>query len=119
MNAVREPVNELIASPASTAKLETIKLNFFYGGFQALHDIDLEVPEKRITALIGPSGCGKSTFLRALNRINETIRNARHQGRDLLDGQDVHQMAVTALRRREGMWFKSPKPLPKWMFEHV
>src|SRR5260370_29398369 len=119
MNAVREPVNELIASSASTAKLETIKLNLFYGGFQALHDIDLEAPEKRITALIGPSGCGKSTFLRALNRINETIRNARHQGRVLLDGQDVHQMDVTALRRRVGMVFQRPNPFPKSIFDNV
>src|SRR5260370_31295933 len=94
-------------------------MNFFEGGFQGLQEIELEVTEKRITALIGPSGCGKSTFLRALNRINETIRNARHQGRVLLDGQDVHQMDVTALRRRVGMVFQMPNPLPKTILDNV
>lgn len=100
-------------------KLKTIKLDFFYGNFQALHGIDLEVPEKRVTALIGPSGCGKSTFLRSLNRINETIRNTRHQGQVLLDGQDVHEMDVTLLRRRVGMVFQKSNPFPKSIFENV
>ena len=100
-------------------KLKTIKLNFFYGNFQALHGIDLEIPDKRITALIGPSGCGKSTFLRSLNRINETIKNARHQGQVLLDGQDVHAMDVTSLRRRVGMVFQKSNPFPKSIFENV
>jgi len=103
----------------STAKLQTVKLNFFYGGFQALHDIDLKVPAKRITALIGPSGCGKSTFLRTLNRINETIKNSRHEGQVLLDGQDVHEMEVTSLRRRVGMVFQRPNPFPKSIFDNV
>ena len=100
-------------------KLKTIRLNFFYGGYQALHNIDLEIPEKRITALIGPSGCGKSTFLRTLNRINDTIKNARHEGQVLLDGQDVHQMDVTSLRRRVGMVFQKSNPFPKSIFENV
>ena len=104
---------------ASKPKLQTIKLNFFYGNFQALHDINLEIPEKRITALIGPSGCGKSTFLRTLNRINETIKNARHAGHVLLDGQNVHQMDVTGLRRRVGMVFQRPNPFPKSIFENI
>ena len=64
------------AEAAAKTKLQAANLNFFYGSFQALHDINLEIPEKRITALIGPSGCGKSTFLRTLNRINETVKNA-------------------------------------------
>src|SRR5260370_19609803 len=106
MNAVREPVNELIASPASTAKLETIKLNFFYGGFQALHDIDLEVPEKRITALIGPSRCGKSTFFRPFYPINETLPNARPPGRVLFYCQGVPPMESTPPRRRVSMGFQ-------------
>ncbi len=59
---------------AARPKLQAVNLNFFYGAFHALHNINLEVPEKRITALIGPSGCGKSTFLRTLNRINETVK---------------------------------------------
>jgi phosphate transport system ATP-binding protein len=103
----------------SKAKLKTDKLNFFYGTFQALHDINLEVPEKHITALIGPSGCGKSTFLRTLNRINETIKSARYDGQVLLDGQNVLELDVTNLRRRVGMVFQRPNPFPKSIFDNV
>src|SRR5579864_8778807 len=131
MSAVPEPIqrSEMITPPpppvafepeaSSTVKLKTVKLNFFYGSFQALHDIDLEVPAKRITALIGPSGCGKSTFLRTLNRINETIKDSHHVGQVLLDGQDVHDMEVTSLRRRVGMVFQRPNPFPKSIFDNV
>jgi phosphate transport system ATP-binding protein len=105
--------------PAPQPKLRTIHLNFFYGKFQALYDVNLEIPEKRITALIGPSGCGKSTFLRTLNRISEITKNARHEGQVLLDGQDVHQMDVTSLRRRVGMVFQKSNPFPKSIFENV
>jgi phosphate transport system ATP-binding protein len=103
----------------SEPKLRTVQLNFFYGNFQALHDINLAIPEKRITALIGPSGCGKSTFLRTLNRINETVKNAHYEGQVLLDGQDVREMDVTALRRRVGMVFQKSNPFPKSIFENV
>jgi len=103
----------------SAAKLKTENLNFFYGNFQALHDVSLEVPEKHITALIGPSGCGKSTFLRTLNRINETIKTARYDGRVLLDGQNVLELDVTNLRRRVGMVFQRPNPFPKSIFDNV
>ncbi len=109
--------------PAETesirTKLQAVSLNFFYGSFQALHDISLQLPEKRITAMIGPSGCGKSTFLRTLNRINETIKSARYEGQVLLDGQDVLQMDVTSLRRRVGMVFQRPNPFPKSIYENV
>jgi phosphate transport system ATP-binding protein len=107
------------AEAISTPKLKTVQLKFFYGKFQALHDINLEIPEKRITALIGPSGCGKSTFLRTLNRINETIKNARYEGQVLLDGQNVLEMDVTKLRRRVGMVFQRPNPFPKSIFENI
>src|SRR5580700_7477329 len=103
----------------SKPKLQTVQLNFFYGNFQALHDINLEVPEKRITALIGPSGCGKSTFLRTLNRINETVKNARYEGQVLLDGQNVLDLDVTKLRRRVGMVFQRPNPFPKSIFDNI
>jgi phosphate transport system ATP-binding protein len=104
---------------SSKPKLKTANLNFYYGKFQALHTINLEIPEKRITALIGPSGCGKSTFLRTLNRINETVKNARHEGQVLLDGQNIHEMDVTKLRRRVGMVFQRPNPFPKSIFENI
>jgi phosphate transport system ATP-binding protein len=106
-------------APPSQTKLKTVSLNFFYGAFQALHDINLEVPDKRITALIGPSGCGKSTFLRTLNRINETIKNARYEGKVLLDGQNVLELDVTKLRRRVGMVFQRPNPFPKSIFDNI
>ncbi len=121
-------MSETTSPPAQTSgasegpteiKLKAAKLNFFYGAFQALHDINLEIPTKRITALIGPSGCGKSTFLRTLNRINETIRSARYDGQVLLDGQNVHELDVTNLRRRVGMVFQRPNPFPKSIFENI
>jgi phosphate transport system ATP-binding protein len=121
-------MSEITAPPAQTpvtpegpsqSKLKAANLNFFYGAFQALHDINLEIPDKRITALIGPSGCGKSTFLRTLNRINETIKSARYEGQVLLDGQDVHELDVTNLRRRVGMVFQRPNPFPKSIFDNI
>src|SRR5271163_2582361 len=108
MGATPESVkmNEITSPPAASSvqpevvakpKLQAVNLNFFYGNFHALHNISLEVPEKRITALIGPSGCGKSTFLRTLNRINETVKNSRYEGQVLLDGQNVLELDVTKL----------------------
>jgi phosphate transport system ATP-binding protein len=108
-----------LSESVSMTKLKTENLNFFYGNFQALHDINLEVPGKRITALIGPSGCGKSTFLRTLNRINETIKSSYYRGKVLLDGQDVLELDVTNLRRRVGMVFQRPNPFPKSIFDNV
>jgi len=106
---------DVIAKP----KLQAVNLNFFYGAFKALHNINLEVPEKRITALIGPSGCGKSTFLRTLNRINETVKNSRYDGHVLIDGQNVLELDVTKLRRRVGMVFQRPNPFPKSIFDNI
>lgn len=103
----------------STVKLAAENLNFFYGSFQALHDVNLRIHERQVTALIGPSGCGKSTFLRTLNRISETIRNTRIQGRITLDAADILKMDVTSLRRRVGMVFQRPNPFPKSIFENV
>jgi phosphate transport system ATP-binding protein len=104
---------------ASRPKLQARNLNFYYGKFQALHDVNLQMAEKRITALIGPSGCGKSTFLRTLNRISETIRNIRMEGEVLLDGEDVARLDVTSLRRRVGMVFQRPNPFPKSIYDNV
>jgi len=106
------PTHGKTASPAAS-KISVKSLNFFYGSFQALHNINIEIPGKGITALIGPSGCGKSTFLRTLNRINEMIRGARAEGEDIL-GVDV-----TGLRRRVGMVFQRPNPFPKSIFDNV
>ena len=106
-------------SGAAVSKIRASHLNFFYGSYQALHDVSIEVPANRITALIGPSGCGKSTFLRVLNRMHETVRGARVEGEVLLDGEDAFALDVTVLRRRVGMVFQRPNPFPKSIFDNV
>jgi phosphate transport system ATP-binding protein len=107
-------------NPAGSAvKLKATNVNFFYGSFQALHNISLDIQANRITALIGPSGCGKSTFLRNLNRINDTIRNSRMEGQILLDNEDIRNADVTSLRRRVGMVFQRPNPFPKSIFDNI
>ena len=105
--------------PGIAPKLKISRLNFFYGAYQALHDVELAITANRITALIGPSGCGKSTFLRVLNRMYETVRGARVSGEVLLDGEDALAMDVNQLRRRVGMVFQKPNPFPKSIFDNV
>jgi phosphate transport system ATP-binding protein len=100
-------------------KLSVSGLSFYYGANQALYDVSLKIPEKRVTALIGPSGCGKSTFLRTLNRMYETVRHARAGGSVLLDGEDILAMDVVQLRRRVGMVFQKSNPFPKSIFDNV
>ena len=112
------PPTKAVAAPSVT-KISVKSLNFFYSAFQALHNIDIEIPDKGITALIGPSGCGKSTFLRTLNRINEMVRGARAEGKVTLDGEDILGLDVTNLRRRVGMVFQRPNPFPKSIFDNV
>ena len=112
------------AAPSPTATAAAIKMraahvNFYYGKFQALHDINLEFATNKVTALIGPSGCGKSTFLRNLNRINETLRDTRLEGEITLDGEDILKADVTEIRRRIGMVFQRPNPFPKSIFENI
>lgn len=102
-----------------SSKLNAQHVNFFYGSFQALYDITLEIPEKKVTAFIGPSGCGKSTFLRTMNRMNEALRNTRIDGDLLLDGQDLLAMDVTDVRRRVGMVFQKSNPFAKSIFDNV
>jgi len=96
-------------------------LNLFYGSFQALKNININIREKEITALIGPSGCGKSTFLRTLNRMNDLIPNVRTQGKILIDNQDVFQenIDIVALRKKVGMVFQNPNPFPMSIYENV
>jgi len=107
------------AVSAAPPKLKTQGMNFYYGAFQALNDINLQVETNRITALIGPSGCGKSTFLRTLNRISDTVKSARWEGEILLDNQDIRELDVTNLRRRVGMVFQRPNPFPKSIFDNI
>lgn len=108
-------------SPTLTTKLSARGLNFFYGQHQALRGVSLEIPEKRVTALIGPSGCGKSTFLRTLNRMNETIPGTRLEGQVSLDGIDIYRGFgdVSSLRTRVGMVFQKSNPFPKSIYDNV
>jgi phosphate transport system ATP-binding protein len=97
------------------------KFSFWYGPKQALHDVDLTIPSRAVTALIGPSGCGKSTFLRSINRLNALIPGARHSGAIELDGEDVYGTSMTpvALRQRVGMVFQRWNPFPKSIYDNV
>jgi phosphate transport system ATP-binding protein len=108
---------EAVAAPRP--KLHVAGLDFHYGQAHVLHNINLQIPANRITALIGPSGCGKSTFLRTLNRMHETVRNARATGEVLLDGENLLAMDVVRLRRRVGMVFQRSNPFPKSIFDNV
>lgn len=101
--------------------LETKSLNLFYGEKQALSDISIRLPEKRVSAFIGPSGCGKSTLLRCFNRMNDLVDICRIEGEITLDGGNIHdkQVDVANLRRRVGMVFQKPNPFPKSIYENV
>jgi phosphate transport system ATP-binding protein len=106
---------------ASPAKLVAKNLNFFYGDYRALKDINLIVPEKRVTALIGPSGCGKSTLLRIYNKIYSIYPGQRAEGEILLDGQNLldPKYPINRLRSKIGMVFQKPVPFPMTIFENV
>jgi phosphate transport system ATP-binding protein len=114
---------EGVETPTSVSgagpKLRSNKLNFFYGAYQALYEISLDVHANKVTSFIGPSGCGKSTFLRTLNRMNETVKGSRAEGEILLDSENVLQMDVSRLRRRVGMVFQRPNPFPKSIFDNI
>ena len=102
-------------------KLLVKDFSFFYGSFQALHQLNLPVKEKQITALIGPSGCGKATFLRSINRMNDTIAGTRVEGELLLDDHDIYatEVDVVELRQRVGMVFQRPNPFPQSIYDNV
>jgi phosphate transport system ATP-binding protein len=118
--ALRRGLDPTSKAPGSTQpKLKASDLNFYYGKFQALKDINLDIHENRVTAFIGPSGCGKSTFLRTLNRMHEMVRHTRVEGEILLDGEDIFGLEVSHLRRRVGMVFQKSNPFPKSIFDNV
>ncbi len=101
--------------------IQVRNLDLFYGDFQALKDVSLEIEPRKITALIGPSGCGKSTFLRTLNRMNDLIEGVRITGRVLVDGRDIYERGVDLLelRQRVGMVFQRPNPFPLSIADNV
>ncbi len=105
----------------SQPKIEIQRMNFFYGTNQALFNVNLTIPEHRVTAFIGPSGCGKSTLLRCLNRLNDLVIDSRVEGKVMIDGEDIYrpEVDVTDLRTRVGMVFQKVNPFPKTIYQNV
>ena len=111
---VEVPVGERV-------KLSVRNLNFYYGGFQALKNITLDIPERKVTAFIGPSGCGKSTLLRTFNRMYSLYPDQRAEGEIVLDGEDLvtTRRDVSLIRARIGMVFQKPTPFPMSIYENI
>ena len=109
------------ALDVTEAKISARGVQVFYGDTQAIRDVDVEIADKTVTALIGPSGCGKSTFLRCLNRMNDTIESCRVEGTILLDGEDIYDRRVdpVQLRAKVGMVVQKPIPFPKSIYDNV
>jgi len=104
-----------------TSKIVSKDLNLWYGEKQALKNINLDIPEKKITALIGPSGCGKSTFIRCLNRMNDLVDKVRIEGQVVYDDINIYdkEVDVVEIRKRIGMVFQKPNPFPMSIFDNV
>lgn len=102
-------------------KIDVKNLNFYYGAYHALKNINMQIEENKITSLIGPSGCGKSTFLRSINRMNDLIENARYEGEIVLDDENIFSgnVDLVKLRKRIGMVFQRPNPFPKTIYENL
>ncbi|MEM7289601.1 MAG: phosphate ABC transporter ATP-binding protein PstB [Pseudomonadota bacterium] len=111
----------VIQMTSNPIKMSGQNVSVYYGEKQALFDVNLEIPERQVMALIGPSGCGKSTFLRCLNRMNDTIDICRVSGDIRLDSDDIYDrdIDVVELRARVGMVFQKPNPFPKSIFENI
>jgi phosphate transport system ATP-binding protein len=106
---------------ADAVAIEVAGLNLYYGAQQALFDVALGIPQRRVTSFIGPSGCGKSTLLRTFNRMNDLVDDCRVEGSVSLYGHDIYRKGedVAELRRRVGMVFQKPNPFPKTLYENV
>src|SRR4051794_18559005 len=108
------------APGAGQAKLEIQNLNFYYGKFQALRNISVKMPARRITSIIGPSGTGKSTFLRLFNRMSDLVPGTHVEGQVWLDGQNIFEgLDPVKLRSRVGMVFQKPNPFPKSIYDNI
>ncbi|MDP2401156.1 MAG: phosphate ABC transporter ATP-binding protein PstB [Actinomycetota bacterium] len=120
METTRTAATRPVVAPGPE-KITVKGLEFHYGDFHALTDINVGIREKAVTAFIGPSGCGKSTFLRCFNRMNDLIPGTRAEGLVTLDGQDIYAPGVDPvdLRRRVGMIFQQPNPFPMSIYDNV
>ena len=118
-NSTPDPIASL--APGEKATVKVRNLNLFYDDAQALIDVNLDIPDKQVTAFIGPSGCGKSTLLRCFNRMNDLIDSCRVKGKIIIDGKNIQKkkVDVAELRRRVGMVFQKPNPFPKSIYENV
>lgn len=116
--AIETPEKHTTATPN---KMEVKNLSVYYGKFRAVTNINLNIQENKITAIIGPSGCGKSTLLRSFNRMNDLTPTARVEGEIILDGQNINTAGVDVVdvRRRVGMVFQRPNPFPKSIYDNV
>jgi len=118
---IRQTVGKPLLKNSDNIKMATRNCNVFYGEKQAIFDVDLDIGKNEIIAMIGPSGCGKSTYLRALNRMNDTIDICRVTGELTLDGQNIYdkKQDPVLLRARVGMVFQKPNPFPKSIYDNV
>jgi phosphate transport system ATP-binding protein len=101
--------------------IEVLNLSVYYGSFRAIKDVSLDIPPRKITAIIGPSGCGKSTMLRSFNRMNELVPTAHSEGQVLFHGKNLYDPEVdpVEVRRRIGMVFQKPNPFPKSIYDNI
>jgi len=114
-------MDDLMLNSQQHAKLATKAVSLYYGSFQALRNVTIEIPECNITAIIGPSGCGKSSLLRLFNRMNDQIPGVRVEGKVLLDGSSIYEKDtdVVLLRKRVGMVFQKPNPFPMSIYDNI
>ena len=102
------------------SKISVQDLNLFYGNFQALYDVNLEIPANMVTAFIGPSGCGKSTLLKTFNRMNDLVVGYRTEGKVLIDDENIFEnIDVNLLRKKVGMVFQKPNPFPISIYDNI
>lgn len=106
---------------SNIVRLKVNNFNFYYGSYQALKDINVEIYKNKVTALIGPSGCGKSTFLRSINRMNDLIESVKYEGEIVLDNKNIFDSScdIVELRKKIGMVFQKPNPFPKTIYENI
>ena len=124
MSAITSLPQSAVSSQATKPEKGYISIqhfDFFYGDRQALYDVNMEIPEKHVTAFIGPSGCGKSTLLRNINRMNDLVDGAHHKGDVTIAGHTIYHphLEVTSLRKRVGMVFQKSNPFPKSIYDNV
>lgn len=121
MDVCSETKTKKINTNNNAIKISSVGLNLFYGNVQALKNINMDIEENKVTALIGPSGCGKSTFIKSLNRLNDLIPNVTITGKVFLDGHSIYgeNYDVVNLRKRVGMVFQKPNPFPMSIYDNI